>query len=108
MEPTYTILLRDFTAPVRLAGGAQATVRIELALTVPHPGPGFPDDISAVMSYEDIVVALRALCAETAAAEAAALAERAAAAALANPVVLKACATVALPGSEATIERTRT
>ncbi|MDQ2103977.1 dihydroneopterin aldolase [Azospirillum isscasi] len=62
---TYTILLRDFTATVSVAGRpGRPTVRISLELKVSHPGLGFPDDITAVMSYEDIVEDLRRLCAQ--------------------------------------------
>ena len=61
----YTILLRDFTAAVSLAGRpGRPTVHISLELKVSHPGPRFPDDITAVMSYEDIVEDLRRLCAQ--------------------------------------------
>lgn len=61
---TYTILLRDFSASVSVAGrDDRPSVRISLELTVSHPGHGFPDDITAVMSYEDIVEDLRRLCA---------------------------------------------
>lgn len=63
---TYTILVRDFTAAVAIAGRAdRAQVRFDLTLTVTHPGRGFPDDIAAVMSYEDIVEDLRRLCRES-------------------------------------------
>lgn len=62
---TYTILVRGFTATVAMAGHAgRPTARIDLTLTVSHPGAGFPDDIGAVMSYEDIVEDLRRLCAD--------------------------------------------
>ncbi|WP_200477052.1 dihydroneopterin aldolase [Azospirillum brasilense] len=62
---TYTILLRDFTATVSLAGRPdRSTVRISLELKVSHPGVSFSDDITAVMSYEDIVEDLRRLCAQ--------------------------------------------
>lgn len=62
--PTYTIFLRDFTAPVAIRGVAERqTARFNVQLTVAHPGTGFPDDITAVMSYEDIVEDLRRLCA---------------------------------------------
>lgn len=59
---TYTIIIKDFTAPV-LLGGVPGSARISLTLDVLHPGPDFADDIGAVMSYEDIVVGLRRLCA---------------------------------------------
>ncbi|MDW5532828.1 MULTISPECIES: hypothetical protein [Azospirillum] len=62
---TYTILVRGFAATVALAGRTdRPEVRFDLTLTVTHPGPGFPDDIAAVMSYEDIVEDLRRLCGE--------------------------------------------
>lgn len=77
---TYTILLRDFTATVSLADRPDpATARINLELKVSHPGRGFPDDIAAVMSYEDIVEDLRRLCAEDAVPGPDYLADRAAA-----------------------------
>lgn len=79
VAPTYTIFIRDFTAPVTVAGTpGQQTARFNLTLTVAHPGAGFPDDIAAVMSYEDIVNDLRALCAGEAVPGAEDLAERAA------------------------------
>lgn len=63
---TYTILVRGFAAAVDMAGRSdRPQVRFDLTLTVTHPGPGFPDDIAAVMSYEDIVEDLRRLCAES-------------------------------------------
>lgn len=82
---TYTILLRDFTATVSLAGRPdRTTARINLELKVSHPGRGFPDDIAAVMSYEDIVEDLRRLCAEDAVPGPDYLADRAAALCLAH------------------------
>ncbi len=84
---TYTIFLTGFQGAVTTAAAESAPVRFDLALTVAHPGPGFPDDIAAVMSYEDIVQALRALCAEAPAADAGRLAARAAELSLANPKV---------------------
>ncbi|MBP2290480.1 dihydroneopterin aldolase [Azospirillum rugosum] len=85
---TYTILLRDFTATVSLAGRTDhTTARINLELKVSHPGRGFPDDIAAVMSYEDIVEDLRRLCAEDAVPGPDYLADRAAALCLAHAKV---------------------
>lgn len=85
---TYTILLRDFTATVSLAGRPdRTTARINLELKVSHPGRGFPDDIAAVMSYEDIVEDLRRLCAEDAVPGPDYLADRAAALCLAHAKV---------------------
>lgn len=72
---TYTILVTDFRAMTTLTGGVQAEVRLDVRLTVDHPGPGFADDISSVMSYEDIIVELRRLCAEATGTDAQRLAE---------------------------------
>lgn len=95
---TYTILLRDFTATVSLAGRAdRSPVRISLELTVSHPGHGFPDDITAVMSYEDIVEDLRRLCAEEAVPGPDYLADRAAGLCLAHPKVRRVRVDVELP-----------
>lgn len=96
---TYTILLTGFRAPVILPGGRAATACFDLELTVLHPGPGFPDDIAAVMSYEDIVQALRALCAEERAADAGCLAERAADLTIGLPKVMRTRVSVALSGT---------
>lgn len=113
-DDTYTILLTGFRAPVILPGGDGATARFDLELTVLHPGPGFPDDIAAVMSYEDIVQALRALCAEETAADAGRLAERAADLTIDLPKVTRTRVSVALsdaradhPARGATIVRER-
>lgn len=112
---TYTILLTGFRAPVKLPGGQAATGRFDLELTVLHPGPDFPDDIAAVMSYEDIVRALRALCAEETAADAGRLAEKAADLTIGLPKVTRTQVSVALSGARtgepacgATIVRERT
>lgn len=72
---TYAILVTDFRAMTTLTGGVQAEVRLDVRLTVDHPGPGFADDISSVMSYEDIIVELRRLCAEATGTDAQRLAE---------------------------------
>ena len=112
---TYTILLRDFTATVSLAGRpGRPTVRISLELKGSHPGPGFPDDITAVMSYEDIVEALRRLCAQDAVPGPDYLADRTADLCLAHPKVRRVRVDVELPsllpdtaGAGVTITRTR-
>lgn len=88
--PTYTIFLRDFTAPVAIRGEAERRpARFNVRLTVAHPGPGFPDNIHAVMSYEDIVEDLRRLCAGPAVPGPADLAEGAAALCLERAKVRK-------------------
>jgi dihydroneopterin aldolase len=88
--PTYTIFLRDFTAPVAIRGAAERRpARFNVRLTVAHPGPGFPDDIAAVMSYEDIVEDLRRLCAGPAVPGPEHLAEQAAALCLERAKVRK-------------------
>lgn len=86
--PTYTIFLRDFIAPVAIRGeAARRPARFNVRLTVAHPGPGFPDSIHAVMSYEDIVEDLRRLCAGPAVPGPEDLAECAAALCLERPKV---------------------
>lgn len=100
MTETYTILLTGFRAPVMLPDGQGAIAQFDLELAVQHPGPGFPDDIAAVMSYEDIVQALRALCAEEVAADAGRLAERAADLTIDLPKVTRTRVSVALTGSQ--------
>ena len=100
--PTYTILVRGFTATVALAGRpGRSTARIDLTLTVVHPGSGFPDDIAAVTSYEDIVEDLRRLCAEEAIPDAQYLAERTSALCLAYDKVQRARVDVELPSTAA-------
>lgn len=95
---TYTILLRDFSATVALAGRpGRPPVRISLRLTVTHPGPGFADDISAVMSYEDIVEDLRRLCAAETVPGPELLAERTADLCLSHAQVLTAQVEIELP-----------
>lgn len=98
-DDTYTILLTGFRAPVVLPGGDGATARFDLELTVLHPGPGFPDDIAAVMSYEDIVQALRALCAKETSADPGRLAEKAADLTIDLPKVTRTRVSVALSGA---------
>ncbi|QCO04306.1 dihydroneopterin aldolase (plasmid) [Azospirillum argentinense] len=112
---TYTILLRDFTATVSIAGrSGRPTVHISLELKVSHPGLSFPDDITAVMSYEDIVEDLRRLCAQEAVPGPDYLADQAAALCLAHPKVRQVRVDVELPsllpdtaGAGVTITRNR-
>ncbi|QCO16875.1 dihydroneopterin aldolase (plasmid) [Azospirillum brasilense] len=112
---TYTILLRDFTATVSVAGRpGRPTVRISLELKVSHPGLSFPDDITAVMSYEDIVEDLRRLCAQEALPGPEYLADRTADLCLAYPKVRHVRVEVELSsplpdtaGSGVTITRSR-
>lgn len=112
---TYTILLRDFTASVSLAGRpGRPTVHISLELKVSHPGQSFPDDITAVMSYEDIVEDLRRLCAQDAVPGPEYLADQTAALCLAHPKVRQVRVDVELPsllpdtaGAGVTITRNR-
>ncbi len=86
--PTYTIFLHDFSATVTLHGETQGQpARFNLRLTVTHPGPAFPDDITAVMSYEPIVQDLRLLCADQRPTDMHDLAERAATLCLKQPKV---------------------
>lgn len=95
---TYTIFLRDFTAPVMLRGeDKQRPAHFNVTLTVSHPGPGFQDDIAAVMSYEPIVQDLRRLCAEQTPSGAEELAEHAAHLCLKQPEVRSVQVEVRLP-----------
>lgn len=98
---TYTILLRDFVATVSVAGWpGRPQARLNLELTVAHPGRGFPDDIAAVMSYEDIVEDLRRLCADETMPGPEYLAERTAALCLAHPKVRRVRVDVELPSQQ--------
>lgn len=95
---TYTIFLRDFTAPVLLRGEErQRTAHFNVRLSVTHPGPDFPDDIAAVMSYEPIVQDLRRLCADETLPGVEELAERAAALCLKQSKVRSVRVEVELP-----------
>ncbi|MGQ9367486.1 hypothetical protein [Azospirillum sp. ST 5-10] len=97
---TYTIFLRDFTSAVALSGrDGRHAARINIRLTVAHPGAGFPDDIAAVLSYEDIVLDLRALCADATVAGPADLAERTVRLCLAPARVQRACVTAEIAGA---------
>lgn len=92
---TYTIFLRDFAATVAEQGrDGRRPVRISIELAVLHPGAGFPDDITAVMSYENIVQELRDLCAGTPVTGPEDLAERAAALCLTRGQVRHAAVSV--------------
>ena len=112
---TYTILLKDFTATVSVAGRpGRPMAHINLELKVSHPGRGFPDDITAVMSYEDIVEDLRRLCAEETVPGPDYLADRTAGLCLAHPKVRRVRVDVELPsllpdaaGAGVSITRTR-
>ncbi|CAO3409745.1 hypothetical protein [Azospirillum largimobile] len=98
---TYTILVRGFAAPVAIAGRAdRPRVTFDLTLTVTHPGPGFPDDIAAVMSYEDIVEDLRRLCAESDVPGPDYLADRAADLCLSYEKVRRVQADVTIPAAD--------
>ena len=64
LPAVYRIFLRDLV--VRLSIGVHEhehrrpqQVRINVELTVRHPGPGFRDEISAVLSYEGLVEGIR-------------------------------------------------
>ncbi|WP_051340614.1 hypothetical protein [Azospirillum halopraeferens] len=105
---TYTIFLRDFAAPVAERGReGRRVARITIELTVQHPGAGFPDDITAVMSYEDIVQDLRDLCARTPVAGPGDLAERAAALCLSRSRVHRAGVEVEIGENEGGVAVTR-
>lgn len=87
---TYTIFLRDLVAPLPRAGSASGpgpSARLTARLEALHPGRQFADDIAAVLSYEDVVVDLRRLCAHAATPDPAALALAAADRALTHPDV---------------------
>lgn len=63
---TYRIVLRDYVTTLAIGvhdheHGRHQRVRINIELTVRHPGPGFRDDIAAVLSYEDLVAGLERL-----------------------------------------------
>ena len=64
LPAVYRIFLRDLV--IRLSIGVHEhehrrpqQVRINVELTVRHPGPGFRDEISAVLSYEELVEGIR-------------------------------------------------
>lgn len=69
-DDAYVIILNGFHGPLGCGGEG----RIDVQLRVLHPGRQFRDDISAVMSYEDVVTGLRRLCARTRTPDPAALA----------------------------------
>ncbi|HRJ60019.1 MAG TPA: hypothetical protein PKZ99_02450, partial [Azospirillaceae bacterium] len=86
------ILLKEFAAPLGCGGEA----RIEAELRALHPGRHFRDDISAVMSYEDVVVGLRRLCARAPTPDTAALAAQIGDLCLSFPRVLSGRVAVAI------------
>ena len=62
----YRIFLRDLV--LRLSIGVHEhehcrpqQARINVELTVRHPGPGFRDEIASVLSYEGLVEGIRAI-----------------------------------------------
>jgi dihydroneopterin aldolase len=63
---TYRILLRDLVVLASIGvhdheHRQPQSVRINVDLTVHHPGPGFRDEIAAVLSYEGLVDGIRRL-----------------------------------------------
>lgn len=94
-DDSYVILLKEFVGPLGCGGEA----RIEAELRALHPGRQFRDDISAVMSYEDVVVGLRRLCARAATADTAALAAQIGDLCLGFPRVLSGRVVVAIDGA---------
>lgn len=91
-DDSYAILLNEFRAPLGCGGEA----RIDAELRVLHPGRHFRDDISAVMSYEDVVAGLRRLCARAADHDPARLAAQVGDLCLSFPRVLSGRAAVAI------------
>lgn len=91
-DDSYAILLKEFRAPLGCGGEA----RIDAELRALHPGRQFRDDISAVMSYEDVVVGLRRLCARARAPDPALLAAQVGDLCLGFPRVLSGRAAVAI------------
>ncbi|CAK0740190.1 7,8-dihydroneopterin aldolase/epimerase/oxygenase [uncultured Gammaproteobacteria bacterium] len=62
----YVIFLRDFVTGFSVGihpheQERRQRIRINVDLIVHHPGPEFPDDIAAVVSYESIVEDIRRL-----------------------------------------------
>lgn len=94
-DDSYVILLREFAGALGCGGEA----RIDVELRVLHPGRQFRDDISAVMSYEDVVAGLRRLCARAAAADPALLTQRVGDLCLSFPRTLSARVAVAADGA---------
>lgn len=96
-DDSYAILLKEFCAPLGCGGAA----RIDAELRVLHPGRQFRDDISAVMSYEDVVVGLRRLCARASRPDPAVLAAQVGDLCLSFPRVLSGRAAVAIGVAQA-------
>ena len=64
----YRIILRDLVVPMSIGihdheHQSPQPVRISVELTVRHPGPGFRDEIVAVVSYESLVEGIRRVAA---------------------------------------------
>jgi len=62
----YTIFVKDLVLLFQIGvytheHGRRQRVRVNAELTVRHPGPGFPDEIAAVVSYEALVTGIRHL-----------------------------------------------
>lgn len=95
-DDAYAILLNDFRGPLGCGGEA----RIDVQLRVLHPGRQFRDDISAVMSYEDVVTGLRRLCARTLNPNPAALAQQASDLCLGFPRALSGRVAVAIDSAQ--------
>jgi 7,8-dihydroneopterin aldolase/epimerase/oxygenase len=62
LPETYAILFEGFRARL---GGEGPEAGFDVRLDVLHPGPGFADDLASVMSYEDVIDALRRVCADS-------------------------------------------
>ncbi|MEI6560184.1 MAG: dihydroneopterin aldolase [Rhodospirillaceae bacterium] len=95
LPAVYRIFLRDLV--VRLSIGVHEhehrrpqQVRLTVDLTVRHPGPGFRDEIAAVLSYESLVEGIRRVAADGHIKLIETLAERIADLSLADPRVLVA------------------
>lgn len=91
----YVIFLRDFITGFSVGvhpheQERRQRIRINVELIVRHPGPDFPDDIAAVVSYEGIVEDIRSLTEEKHINLIESLAERIAALCLNDPRVRRA------------------
>lgn len=63
---SYAIFIKDLVLPFQIGvhaheQGRCQRVRINAELEVCHPGPGFADEISAVVSYEGLVLGIHRL-----------------------------------------------
>ncbi len=95
LPAVYRIFLRDLV--VRLSIGVHdhehrrpQQVRINVELTVSHPGRGFRDEITAVVSYEGLVDGIRSVAADGHIKLIETLAERIGDLCLADPRVVRA------------------